>query len=221
LQEPGRDELRLSHGTGPRADHAAGFDIARLDDPERGNELLAAKGGRLAVTATDLEARGAHRAAVRIARVAGRSRWQVLLHGPASEDGTPTPLPLPEEAIGLGAQWTVMNITQVSALDVLTTQTATLESLKGDVATVRTAVTQALVRGDGAMMGLPPGSSLVFTQFGSEGAGRFQVDLSEPFLFSSELLVGLDVGFEVTADGQAQSMSMTTRSQTTSSSTTR
>ncbi|MFN7898787.1 MAG: primosomal protein N' [Synechococcaceae cyanobacterium] len=34
-----------------------------------------------------------------IARVAGRSRWQVLLHGPASEDGTPTPLPLPEVAL--------------------------------------------------------------------------------------------------------------------------
>jgi primosomal protein N' (replication factor Y) len=33
-----------------------------------------------------------------IARVAGRSRWQLLLHGPYSADGAPTPLPLPEEA---------------------------------------------------------------------------------------------------------------------------
>jgi primosomal protein N' (replication factor Y) len=33
-----------------------------------------------------------------IARVAGRSRWQLLLHGPCSAAGAPTPLPLPEEA---------------------------------------------------------------------------------------------------------------------------
>ncbi|MEB3361538.1 MAG: primosomal protein N' [Synechococcaceae cyanobacterium] len=33
-----------------------------------------------------------------IARVAGRSRWQLLLHGPCSAVGAPTPLPLPEEA---------------------------------------------------------------------------------------------------------------------------
>ncbi len=33
-----------------------------------------------------------------IARVAGRSRWQVLLHGPGSAAGAPCPLPLPEEA---------------------------------------------------------------------------------------------------------------------------
>ena len=32
-----------------------------------------------------------------IARVAGRSRWQLLLHGPAPE-GECCPLPLPDEA---------------------------------------------------------------------------------------------------------------------------
>ena len=44
MQEHGRDELRLPHGPRPRADHAPGFDVAGLDDPERGNELLPAEG---------------------------------------------------------------------------------------------------------------------------------------------------------------------------------
>ena len=126
-------------------------------------------------------------------------------------------LPLPEEPVGLGATWTVMNVTQANALEVFVTQTATLESLEGVVATVRCTVTQDLLRGDGAMMGLPPGSSLEFTLFRSEGAGQIQVDLSQPFVFSGDILVGVQAGFDVTSNGESQSVSMTMRTQTTTS----
>jgi hypothetical protein len=67
------------------------------------------------------------------------------------------------------------------------------------------------------MMGLPPGSSLEFTLFRSEGAGQIQVDLSQPFVFSGDILVGVQAGFDVTLNGQSQSVSMTMRTQTTTS----
>ncbi|MEY3210994.1 MAG: hypothetical protein RIT28_1475, partial [Pseudomonadota bacterium] len=133
----------------------------------------------------------------------------------ATQNGS---LPLPAEAIGLGAQWTVVSLTQVNALELLMTQTATLESVEGDVATVRFTVTQDLVRGDGATMGLPPGSSLEFTQFRGEGAGHYKVDLSQPFVFSGEALVGLQAGFDVSVNGETQRFSMTMRTQTTTTS---
>ncbi|MBK9366937.1 MAG: hypothetical protein IPN01_11545 [Deltaproteobacteria bacterium] len=132
-----------------------------------------------------------------------------------------TGVAFPDEAIGVGAQWTVMNVSQMSPMEVLVTQTVTLESLEGNVATIRFTITQDLVRGDADMMGLPPGSTLEFTEFRGEGAGQLRIDLSQPFVFSGESLVGLQAGFDMTMNGESQSASMTMRSQTTTASTNR
>ena len=132
-----------------------------------------------------------------------------------------TGVPFPEEAIGVGAKWTVMNVSHQSALEVLVTQTVTLESLEDGVATIGFTITHELVRGDGEMMGLPPGSSLVFTQFRGEGAGQLRVNLADPFVFTGETVVGVQSSFDITMNGESQSASMTMRSVTTTASTKR
>lgn len=121
--------------------------------------------------------------------------------------------PLPDEPIGVGARWTVVSISQANALEVLVTQTTTLESLEGDVAQVSFTITQDLVEGRGDLLGLPPGSSVVFTQFRSEGAGQARIDLNKPLALTSEILVGLQAGFSVSANGETQNVTMTMRTE--------
>jgi hypothetical protein len=87
--------------------------------------------------------------------------------------------PLPDEAIGTGAEWEVFGRLAANGADILQVSTFKLKERKGDVITLDVAVRQLAANSDVRPPGMPAGASARLLSFNAQGSGTSVLDTKD------------------------------------------
>ena len=119
--------------------------------------------------------------------------------------------PLPEDAVGIGAQWEVVTRVASSGADLLQFATYTLKKKTGSKALLEVTVKQLAAKATITAPGLPPGTLARLKAFRSEGAGTNEIDTKSVAPENGKMLVKSGMTLEVSgAGGPAQDTTMET-----------
>jgi hypothetical protein len=88
-------------------------------------------------------------------------------------------VPLPKDAVGVGAKWQVVSRLGSSGADLLQSATYTLRSRTGSKATIEVALVQLAASDTIKVPGAPAGVSALVKSFSSGGSGKQQLDTHE------------------------------------------
>jgi hypothetical protein len=177
----------------------------------RAAEALDPSGMVLSMTAV-MNARGVARDVVvdtsKIANPAVRA-----LIPPSSSTFAGLSLQLPEEPVGVGAQWEVRMPLATKGLNTVQIATVELMGIEGTKVRLRTSLSGWAPPEAGALAGLPAGASAQLRDFTLTGGGTTVFDLTS-LLMEQDQIVNLSVTFDLTAEGSTQPMRMKMTMQT-------
>lgn len=114
-------------------------------------------------------------------------------------------VPLPEEAVGAGARWKMLQRVQGSGITIYQVASFTLERIEGQIATLAVTVEQLGPRQDMQMPGGPGGARAELASMHGRGEGRSAVDLRSPVPRSS---VDLDSTLRMNVQAQDRTVHM-------------
>lgn len=117
-------------------------------------------------------------------------------------------LPMPLEAVGVGAVWEVRSRTASNGLVVDEVKLVTLESMFSDAVLLDIQLSQTLADPNMVPPGLPPGTQVSITRFESQGGGKSAVRLDRLVPDAGESQMTMEMEFDVNADGQTQTFDM-------------
>jgi hypothetical protein len=114
--------------------------------------------------------------------------------------------PLPDEAIGVGAKWQTKYRIKQNGMEVQQTADNELVALKGNVASVKTILTQTADRQAMNPPGLPAGATVELIELKSTGSGDSQVDLGKLMPQSAQMQLKSNTKSHIKMSGQEQDM---------------
>lgn len=117
-------------------------------------------------------------------------------------------VPMPTEAVGPGAKWTVLRTNSANGLSVVERSEVELTALDGDAAELHTTVSQLLATADPVLEGMPPGAEVQILAFDSKGETTAAIRMDELVPSKSTGQVRMDMRMRITAEGQTQDMGM-------------
>ena len=117
--------------------------------------------------------------------------------------------PVPEEAVGKGAQWAIANQINFNGINITQTQTYNLVDIKDDVATVLVNVQQqAQPMQKVSLPGLPPSAALTLQSYNGKGQGKSQIILDKLMPVNSNVSVSSNVNWNGKFTSQAKNTTM-------------
>ncbi len=116
--------------------------------------------------------------------------------------------PLPEEAVGVGAKWTVEQTITQQGMTIQQTANYTVTSIEGDVIKADVALVQRADKQSIAVPGMPPGVKAELLQFDTKGGGNTVIDLTKVVPPSGEVNANMTMKTRIDMQGQSQMMSM-------------
>jgi Family of unknown function (DUF6263) len=122
--------------------------------------------------------------------------------------------PLPEEPIGIGAQWSVEQNIAANGVKLVQTSTHTLKSIDGPTYTIDVAITQTAKPQKMQPPGLPPGSSVDLEALDSSGKGKMELNTTSVFP-NSDIGIDSKMKMKLEIGGQAQEMEAETKMEMT------
>ncbi len=114
--------------------------------------------------------------------------------------------PLPDEAIGVGAKWQTKYRIKQNGMEVQQTADNELVSVKGNVAKVKTVLTQTADRQPMTPPGLPAGATVELIELRSTGSGESEVDLTKLMPSSGSMQLKSNTKSHIKMSGQEQDM---------------
>ena len=104
--------------------------------------------------------------------------------------------PVPEEAVGKGAQWAVANKISFNGINITQTETYNLVDFKDGVTTLQTNVQQqAQPMQKVTLPGLPPSAALTLQSYNGNGQGKSQITLDKLMPTTSNVSVSSNVNW--------------------------
>ncbi len=116
-------------------------------------------------------------------------------------------VPLPEEAVGIGARWRVKVNLSTMGMPIAQETTYTLVGRRGDKLNLKTQVAQTIGAGPVQFPNLPPGFAVRTKPSSSTGAGEVTVDLNRAVM-TGTVDANINVAMEMENAGQTQPMTM-------------
>jgi hypothetical protein len=116
--------------------------------------------------------------------------------------------PFPEEAVGVGAKWTVTTDLKENGIQMTQVVTYTLDKIEGRTITLSTALVQNAENQPVAADSLPPGSEATLSSLQSTGTGMSVIDLDHLFPTKGQLKHDMTTRMEVSANGQKMGIGM-------------
>lgn len=115
-------------------------------------------------------------------------------------------IPLPSEAIGIGAKWEVLARIQANGADLLQLSTYTLEKREGKVLSLDAVVRQFAAKDATNPPGLPEGASARILSYKSQGSGKPVFDLGDvaPISGSVSTNLAMDVEIKMEIEGTTE-----------------
>ena len=105
--------------------------------------------------------------------------------------------PVPQEAVGKGAEWVVTNKVGFNGISITQTQTYKLLDIKDGVATLQAKVDQqAQAMQKVTLPGLPPSAALTLQSYKGNGEGKYQIMLDKLMPINSNISVASNVNWK-------------------------
>lgn len=117
-------------------------------------------------------------------------------------------VPMPDEAVGVGAKWTATTTISNMGMNLIQTATYTLEKLEGTTAHLAVSLDQKVAPGPFAPPGLPPGTKVDIKKMSSTGKGEMHIDSKAPMPDRVGMDMETHMSMGIDAGGQTQDMSM-------------
>lgn len=121
--------------------------------------------------------------------------------------------PVPEEAVGLGATWSVYSLVDSSGFKIVQRADFVVVDLAGDTLGLDVSLVQQPLEANPQMDSLPPGAEMEMLSFASEGTGQSVTELSHLVPTGSLVTMNMDFAFAMLGEGQridaAMAMDMT------------
>lgn len=115
--------------------------------------------------------------------------------------------PLPQEPVGVGAEWRVVQDIESGGFNVSQTASYTIIEMNGDNVTLDVAITQTALAQVVEMPGMPAGTGANLDSLESTGAGSMQIDLAR-FMPTSSLNMSMAIALGISAPGGSQQIDM-------------
>lgn len=104
--------------------------------------------------------------------------------------------PVPQEAVGKGAQWTIANKVGFNGINLTQKETYNLIDIKDDVATLQTKVEQQAQKMQKVNLpGLPPSAALTLQSYSGNGQGKSQIMLDKLMPINSNVSISSNVNW--------------------------
>jgi hypothetical protein len=116
--------------------------------------------------------------------------------------------PLPEEAVGVGAKWELIQTLTQNGITVKQKTLFELVSIDGDKGVLKAGVMQSADRQNAAMPNLPPGVKAELLSLNSTGDGEITFDLSGLLPHKAHTAIKTSSSFSMEQGGQKQQMSL-------------
>ncbi|GEM_PF-5412103 len=121
--------------------------------------------------------------------------------------------PVPKEAVGVGATWSVFSKLDSSGFKIVQRADYLLADIQDNVVTLEVAISQQPLEANPQMDSLPPGAEMEMVRFTSDGTGQSVLDLGHLVPSASLATVDMDFAFKILSEGQQidaeMAMSMT------------
>lgn len=128
-----------------------------------------------------------------------------------SRSGQDMVVPMPEEPVGVGAEWYAVKNTPFMGIQLSYTSRVKLIAMTGDRITLRTSVEIAGGRQPFAFPGLPPGTTAEIISCDGDGTSDIDVDLDWLSPARMSVRTHVDMAMDVTTNGQTQSLVLQSR----------
>lgn len=115
--------------------------------------------------------------------------------------------PLPLEAVGVGARWSLTQELDEQGIRVQQVATYELTGRKKDEITLRTTITQSAPAQSMTPPGLPPGTSATLSRMESKGEGSSTLRLDAIMPTEAAVSLALEMDMRISAEGQEMPMS--------------
>jgi len=119
--------------------------------------------------------------------------------------------PLPEEPVGVGAQWKVTQPVTNNGMSLMQTTTYKIQKIAGNRVTLDVALDQEAEPQNIKSPMLPPGTKLKLKSLDTEGDGRLVLALDSIVPAESTMQIESNASMEINAGGQQQPMSTQTK----------
>jgi hypothetical protein len=116
--------------------------------------------------------------------------------------------PFPEEPVGIGARWEVVNGIEMMGMRIRQVATYALASLEGDLGALTFEIRQSAEPGEIRMPGMPAGLGARLERFDTTGTGTLRMRLDRIVPVSSSMTMQSDMEMGMDIEGQRQSMTM-------------
>lgn len=115
--------------------------------------------------------------------------------------------PLPEQAVGAGAVWEVVQQIQSGGFAVNQTASYTIEAIQGDLVTLAVSMSQSAPPQQVEVPGMPAGAGANLESLEASGTGMMQINLGR-FMPTSALDMNMAITLGISAQGANQQISM-------------
>jgi len=116
--------------------------------------------------------------------------------------------PLPDEAVGVGAKWTVQQTITQQGMTIQQTANYTVTSIEGGVVKADVELSQRADKQSVEVPGMPPGVKAELLEFNTKGSGSTVIDLSKVVPPAGEVNANMSMKTRIDMQGQSQLMSM-------------
>lgn len=116
--------------------------------------------------------------------------------------------PLPDEPVGVGAEWTVEQTITQQGMTIQQTADYTVTSIEGDVVKADVKLIQRADKQSVEVPGMPPGVKAELLQFDTKGGGNTVIDLTKVVPPAGEVNADMSMKTRIDMQGQSQMMSM-------------
>lgn len=117
-------------------------------------------------------------------------------------------VPFPEEALGVGAEWTVTSHLEQQGMKLQQVVTWRLTERKGSVVKVTNGIQQIAPPQSIVAPGLPPGATVTLNRLASAGTGTTEADLTRPAPLRSEMSLDNSIAMTTEVNGVKTPMIM-------------
>lgn len=117
-------------------------------------------------------------------------------------------VPFPEEALGVGAKWTVTANLEQQGMKLQQVATWELKAREGDVIKLANSVVQTAAPQSIAAPGMPPGASVSLERLSSTGAGTTELDLTRVSPLQGHMSLTSSLAMNTEANGAKMPLTM-------------
>ncbi len=116
--------------------------------------------------------------------------------------------PMPEEAVGVGARWSVYNRVNSSGFEIVQRADFVLQEIVEDRISLDVTIVQQPLVSNPQMDSMPPNMSMRMLSFDSAGEGRSVSDLGQLVPIASLVEIAMDFAFAMEGEGQSMEARM-------------